>query len=281
MLGNLKKIEFESRGRVSFLVRCYLINSAIWFKMPEKIGQFWRAIWLGILDSASLNEITWFLYENASDFDNEEFNLHQGFWQWELEAIRKYFPSQGRILIAGAGGGREVIAMTGLGFDVTAFDFSDRLTKACCKNLETAGCKARILNAPPNSLPEGLGVFDGIIVGRGFYHHIPGRKRRLSFLVDCWSHLDSEAPILISDFFIREPISRKYMRIQSNADFIRRIRFSSERVELGDWLTNAFQHAFTKDEIENELMDAYFRQVYYFISPFGPDSHLAHVLGRK
>ena len=245
-----------------------------------RLQSLWQAVWLGLLDAKGLNEITWVYYMGKSGFEAEEFNIHQGLWPWEANAIHSHFKENKRVLVAGAGGGREVIALVRFGYEVTAFDFSTYLTAACRRNLEKAGCLAQVLDAPPNGFPEGLDVHDALLIGRGFYHHIPGRIRRIGFLKACRAGLKFGAPIILSDFFTRSVSSRFHLRIRTIANFLRQLRSRSERVELGDWLTNCMQHAFTREEIEQEFLDAGLTLEIFAVSPFSEDSHLAHVLGR-
>lgn len=267
-------------AKISKRARRYLLFSRWLDWIHPRPRAFCQAVWLGLLDADALNEITRFAYTGASGFESEEFNLYAGLWPWEAEAIRKFFVDCRNILVAGAGGGREVIALSKLGFNVTAFDFSDDLTNACRRNTEKAGVTAPVFDAPPDRLPDGLDVYDGIVLGRGFYHHIPGRKRRTAFLRGCRAHLKPNAPLFLSDFFTRPPQSRGFRRIQSIANIVRRFRRHPERVELGDWLSLCMQHAFVEAEIVSELTEAGFQSELYAVSPFDQESHLAHAVGR-
>lgn len=250
-------------------------SGAIWM-----FKSLWQALWLGLLATDDLNGITWSYYVSKSGFESEDFNIQQGLWSWEADAVRNYFKDCKRVLIAGAGGGREVIALVRLGHEVTAFDFSPYLTTGCRRNLEKAGYSALVLDAPPDGLPEGLGMYDAVLIGRGFYHHIPGRKRRIAFLKACRACLKVGDPIILADFFTRDANSRFYLRTQTIANIIRRLRNYSERVEFGDWLTNTMQHAFIRDEIEQEFLEAGVTPEIYMVSPFSEESHLAHAVGR-
>jgi hypothetical protein len=238
----------------------------------------YRAIRLGLLDSCALNEITRRQYSDPNGFESAEHNLG-GLWPWEQDVVRRFFADRVNVLVAGAGGGREAIALVRQGFDVTAFDFCGALTKACRSHLADAGLEARVLDAPPDSLPSELSVYDGIYAGRGFYHHIPGRSRRVAFLKGCRRVTVPGSPFFLSDFFTRVTNDRFYDRTFVIANAIRRFRRSPDAVEVGDWLNNCMQHAFVPSEIESELGEAGFRLALYADSPFGPGSHLGHAVG--
>lgn len=267
---------------ISKRVRLYrqFIASSGW--LPQKPLALLQAVWLGLLDAETLNEVTRSGYadQDAAGFGSEEGNL-QGFWPWELDAVQTHFGGCRHVLVAGAGGGREAIALARLGFEVTAFDFCEGLNVACRRNLDKAQLTARVLDAPADRLPDGLGLFDGILVGRGFYHHIPGRNRRVMFLEQCRAHIKADAPLLLSDFFTRTEPSSGLQKIRSIANAVRRLRRCTERVALGDWLSESMQHAFVQAEIESELREARFRPETYSVSPLSDDSHLAHAMGRS
>ncbi len=264
--------------RIDSLASTYLRASRLLGWLPEKLKTIHQALWLGVLDADSLNQVTRSGYSEASGFGSEDFNLIQGFWPWEASAVRTYFKDCENVLVAGAGGGREAIALSRLGFRVTAFDFSTDLTAACRRNAKKANAEVLVLDAPPDRLPEELDVFDGIIVGRGVYHHIPTRRRRIDFLRGFLEHARPQAPIFISDFFTRAAHSRNHQAIQLIANLVRISRFDPNRVELGDWLSICMQHAFVQEEIEAELAAAGFRTQLYAPSPFAPNSHLAHLV---
>ena len=276
-------------AKISRGARLYLAGSRSlsWFRLSKpfaglawRVQALWGAIWLGLLDAERLNEITRFYYMGMSGFDEEEFNIRQGLWSWEATAIRNYLRGHRRVLVAGAGGGREVIALARLGHEVTSFDFSTHLTAACRRNLQKAGCTARVLDAPADKFPDGLDVYDALLIGRGFYHHIPRRKRRVEFLKAGRDRLESGAPILLSDFFTRSAESRFYQRTQVIANLLRLLRNQKGNVELGDWLTNCMQHAFTREEIESEFSAAGILLQGFAVSPFSEESRLAHAVGR-
>lgn len=277
-------MKIGKRGRVYLLLLGwgkYLPRMPIFLSgFSTNLKHIWKSIWLGLLDADDLNAITWTYYMSKSGFETEDFNIDQGFWPWEADAVRKHFIDSKHVLVAGAGGGREVIALVRLGYKVTAFDFSPNLTLACRSNLEKASCSAIVLDAPPDGLPAELGIYDALLIGRGFYHHIPTRKRRVTFLSACRAKLEIGAPVLLSDFFTRKDDSRFYLYTQAIANSFRRLRCGSESVELGDSLSNCMMHAFTFDEIGQELSEAGIATEICAVSPFSEASYLGHALGR-
>lgn len=249
-------------------------------RVTARVVAVWRAAWLGLVDTDDLNAITRATYMDGTDFASADFNVEQGLWPWESATVRDHLGDCRSVLVVGAGGGREVIALARLGLAVTAVDFSPVLTAACRRNVELAGCPARVLDGPPDGLPQGLSAHDAVLIGRGCYHHVPSRARRVGLLRAGRATLDVGDPLVVADFFTREPGSRSNRWIPAVANPLRRLRGQRERVHPGDRLGVGFQHGFTRGEIEGELAEAGFELEHYARSPFGDSSNLAHALGR-
>lgn len=264
--------------RARRVARRYLRAAAHLAPLPPRPRAALQALWLGLMDAEALNEVTHLSYSGGTGFDSEEHNLG-GLWPWEEEVVRTHLGDCRTILVAGAGGGREAIALSRLGYEVTAFDFCSTLTAACRRHCDQSDPAVRVLDAPPDALPEGLGLYDGVVAGRGFYHHILGRRRRIGFLRGCREHLAAGGPLFLSDFFTRGDRSPTHRNIRLIANTVRRLRLIPETVELGDWLTDCVQHAFVQGEIESELKEAGFDPVVYAVSPIGDSSRLAHAVG--
>src|SRR5215208_5585757 len=70
--------------------------------------------WLGVLDRRTLHAIDDLAYQRRkSKYQNPEYN-RRGLFEWEREAIESYFPDRGRLTVIGAGGGREVLALSAM-----------------------------------------------------------------------------------------------------------------------------------------------------------------------
>ena len=93
-----------------------------------------------------------------------------------------------------------MIALSRKGFSVTGFDPSSELVEAGQRNLAEAGVAADLLLGEPCCAPANLGVHDGLIIGRGAYHHIPGRDARIKFLRACCAHVKDQGLVLIGSF---------------------------------------------------------------------------------
>jgi cyclopropane fatty-acyl-phospholipid synthase-like methyltransferase len=212
-------------------------------------------------------------------FESKEHNL-SGLWPWEDDAIRSHFQCATHLLIAAAGGGRETLVLARRGFSVTAFDCSKYLTAACREIVASERLHARILDSPPDDIPNALTKYDGLIIGRGAYHHIPGKERRIRFLKLCCAHLKPGSRVLVLDFFVRKKENNYHIMTYKISRSLRWFRRSQEHVDCGDWVGGAFFHAFVRDEIDAEFGAAGLDLEHFIDTPFGPGSSLAHAVGK-
>ena len=246
----------KGKLRISkFIHRCsrFLITS---------IGILQEGFLLGILSNKDLTELTKEYYQSASMYGNDEYNF-SGLYPWERRVIDTYFRDCKKVLIGAAGGGREVIALSGLGMEVDAFECDPHLVEDSIHFLDKAGIKGRIVLAPPDTVPEGLGIYDGVVVGWGGYHHIIGRDTRVRFLEQCRKHMKADAPLLVS-FFMLHGTTRYQRLIFKIASLFRSLRMNKEPLELGDSLKyTGFCHLFSNDEIEEELNEAGFDLIFF------------------
>ncbi|GIJ52287.1 hypothetical protein Val02_91730 [Virgisporangium aliadipatigenens] len=222
-------------------------------------------VWLGLLDRADLHAVDQHEYGRRRVYHSDAHNL-RGLFDWEERVLAEYFPRGGTLLVTGAGGGREVVALSERGYRVLGFECNRELVtvgRALLDRLDRRG--AALCETPRDLAPTVDGSADGVIVGWGSYMLIPDRERRVAFLRGLRDPLVPDAPLLMS-FFTREPREWRARLVAAAARVTRRGR----RVELGDDLAPNFVHRFTGPEIESELRDGGFRPVVYRAEGSGP-----------
>jgi 2-polyprenyl-3-methyl-5-hydroxy-6-metoxy-1,4-benzoquinol methylase len=237
-----------------------------------------EGLWLGLLREGHLQEVTADGYTKGSTFSTDEHN-RRGLFDWERKAIEKFFRPRSRIVIAGAGGGREALAMVAQGFEVMAFDPDERLIGECRSRLTTEEAqRLSLLTVPPNAVPAlGDADFDAGIVGWGALGHMTSKSVRAEFLRRFGDLLKPGAPLLIS-FHLRAAQSRADSLRHAIAKSVAAVT-AGRKPEAGDRFriesTALFLHLFTPEEAKAEIEASGFSVVH-----FG-DSPEAHVVAIK
>ena len=221
---------------------------------------------LGLLSNTALERLTEHRYATSFSSYAEESYLNSGFFVWEREAIGRYFPPGGRILVAAAGAGREMIALAHAGFVVAGFDCCAPLVEAGRNELTKQGINAKLEYVPPSSVPEEDGHYDAVLVGFSGYMYIPGRDRRISFLRELCCFLKPGAPLMVS--FTEGSAGRRRVWTARIGTAVRRLRLATP-VEEGDWIKTGFQHHFVRQEILSEMKEAGMELAYYSGACYG------------
>ena len=215
---------------------------------------------LGLLSNTGLERLTEHRYSVAFSSFAEESYLNSGLFIWEREAIRRHFPPRGRVLVAAAGAGREMIALARAGFLVDGFDCCAPLVEAGRNELRKQGIDAKLEYAPPSTVAGCGGHYDAVLVGFSGYMYIAGRDRRIRFLRDLCRFLNPGAPVMVS--FTEGSLGRRRVWTARIGTAIRRLRLA-EPVEEGDWLKTGFQHHFVQQQISGEMSEAGVELAYY------------------
>jgi hypothetical protein len=227
------------------------------------LGILHEGFWLGWLDPEDLTAVTIRSFQQSRMYNGREHN-QSGLFRWERETVDRFFSPSSRILVAASGGGRELIALHGLGFQADGFDCAPRLVETSRQLLQELGISSHVVSCPPNDVPPELTPHDSLIVGWGAYTHIPGSSRRIAFLRKLRASVPPGAPILVS-FWVREGTSPDEGAAFRLAQWFRYLRGRpAETLEPGDHVTDrGYRHCFAKAEIEAELKAGGFRMCHY------------------
>lgn len=225
-------------------------------------------LWLGLLRRPTLHAITALFYERHARYADPEHNA-AGLYAWEQAALERHFPEVGAILVPACGGGRELAALANAGFRTTGFDPEPRLVAlAQARDWHAVAHPPRILLAPADTLPDGVGSHDAALIGWGAYTHMVGRPGRVAFLTAVRDCLPPNAPLLLS-FWSRASRDRRLGLAFRVASVVARLVGNSRRPERGDWLGQHFAHYFDEAEIQAELAAAGFQLIEYDDEPYG------------
>ena len=164
---------------------------------------------LAWVPAARRGEVTLSLYNGERTYVSGGARFNAGLFDWERRAITGgLFPAQGRILVGGAGGGREVFALAALGYDVVGFEPAEELARdaiAAAKARERCAMVCaeyadvvRSARGEPTPLTDALmPPIDGVILGWGSFSHILDDAGRLE-LLNAVRSIAPDAPVLLS-----------------------------------------------------------------------------------
>jgi hypothetical protein len=252
-------IQLVRRSRV----KCFELADRWLNRLVKLTNAMHEGFWLGCLNADELNAVTAEHFDQSQYYSSAEHNL-RGFFEWEQSALARFFRRGSRILVAGAGGGREVLALRKAGFEAGGFECSLPLVRASEQIFDGLGESNYVTYCEPDSVPPGPRIYDGIVMGWTVYTHIPTKARRVAFLRALSQRALPNSPLLIS-FLTRHSSSSDEALVYRVATLCRFfLHGSKEPLELGDRISFArYIHSFTSDEVEAELRSAGFRIEYH------------------
>jgi len=226
----------------------------------EILRGLWAGLWLGVLGRDRLHALDSAYYGTSATYPDRDHNLG-GLFSWEAEALDRFFGECRRIVLLGAGGGREVLPLIERGFEVDAFECHEGLREVGNRLLEERGAETRIMPMERDRCPALEGPYDGVIVGWGMMTLVQGRETRVRLLRDLRSVVSPEAPLLLS-FFIMPNGHRAY-RLAWRVAAILRWVMGRERPDFGDYLSPRYAHFFTQESMEAEMREAGWRPAFF------------------
>jgi hypothetical protein len=192
--------------------------------------------------------------------------LRSGLFDWERSAVEAFFPrAPARVLVGGAGAGREMLALAALGYRVAVFEPSPPLHAALARHAagldppveavrgdyETlvAAVESRAEREPGSALDELASArYDAVLLGFGSISHVAQADLRVK-LFAALARLCPAGPVLLSF----EPAQPAAGRIAALARIARRLLSrlpGAHPVSDGDRLGPfGFEHAYSDDEI--------------------------------
>lgn len=253
--------------------RIYSRSLYISKSIPQVFTGTFRGVWLGMLSRKELHEMDR-LYHlgwrpggfRPIDHMTSSYNS-RGLWAWEREVVERYFRAGSRILLLAAGAGRELLALTEMGFAVDAYECNPDLAARGNQLLAEAEVPLEIRQMARDRCPSGAGSYDGAIVGWAAYMLIPGQRTRQNFLQSVAERLKPDSPLMVSFFGVRQHDLE--LRVTYHVGRNVRRLLARSGLELGDSLAPTYVHYFTGEQIEAELSAAGLRPVFFAIPGYG------------
>jgi len=250
----------DSPPRRSILLSLHRFSWRILEVADSVVRGLWSGLWLGLLTREHLHQIDQLSYGASKNYLGANHNL-SGLFGWEAEAVDHYFKGCGRVVLLGAGAGREVTPLLDRGFEVDAFECHDGLREAGNDLLAKRDPPSSIQAMERDRCPELDGNYDGVIVGWGMYTLIQGRERRVQLLRELRASVKLGTPMLLSFYILGGP-QRRY-RIAFRFGNAIRSALGRESLDLGDDLSPGYGHFFTRETIEEELNQAGWRLEFF------------------
>jgi hypothetical protein len=190
--------------------------------------------------------------------------FERGLHAWEQTIIsRPPFPSMGRLLLAAAGGGRELVPLRALGYQVVAFEPALPLVNAA-RAAVSGDREATVLRGSFEDLPLAVHAgegplaslrgtsFDAVVIGWGALSHVLTHPERVALLTSLRA-LCPKGPVLAS-FFVDDPERRTASARPSRArtalrSAFRRLGGSGNPPAGVVYGTVGFMHLFLDEEI--------------------------------
>ena len=235
-------------------------------KLTDFLDAFSAGFWLGVMSEKSLDYSGELSHNRNKSYTDDKYN-QSGLFEWEKPLINKHFSNVKTILLIAAGGGREALALSKMGYEVDAYECNTSLIEFGNAFLQKNNVNVKIKYLPKNSVPGEVKKYDGIIVGWGAYSLMNGSKKRLSFLEGLYPFLHKNTPLMISFLWMRERGRRD--RIIKNVSNFFRIFGKRDKTEPGDRLEPDFIHFFTEEEIKNEIAQSKYRIIDYSTADYG------------
>jgi len=174
-------------------------------------------LFLAYVDPERRDAVTQYAYARSDQYGPGGFIYEQGLFNWEKALLaRPELPRQGRVLLGGAGGGRELRVLLGLGYDVCAFDPVPAHC-AACRLLLGPGTGSQVVEAAFDDLVEAAGQrgvlascmvsFDLVWLGWGGFSHVT-RPDRQAALLESLHRVAPGAPVVLS-FLAQPPASER------------------------------------------------------------------------
>lgn len=252
----------------SLTAAVYLLAWRIFHVLDSGCQTLFEGFWMGLLPESVVDIVSEKSYQDGSSYTRAGY-LDSGFQFWEEIAVKRFLAPGCSVIVASAGGGRELIALSRAGYAAAGFE--------CCRPMVAAGQRAlaerrissRLEWAPPCRIPADPGMWDAAIIGWNGYTYISPRYRRIAFLESLREHLRPGAPILVSGA-IRGARGRQAIWTPRIANAVRVLTFRRPVFGAGSCFPGRPRHQFSKSELEAELSEAGFTPAAFWRwGPFG------------
>lgn len=245
-----------AKGRARLRVRAYHVTNRVLVQSLQVLRAVHAGAFLGLLDDDDLERLTLEAYADWPRYIDDDHTL-SGLRPWEASAIA--MAPGDRIIVVGAGGGREVIALAEAGASVDGYECTPELVEHGRGLITERGLDAELTLAPPSVIPGDPAPVDIVVIGWGAFMHVPSAQARRALLERCFELLLPGGRLVLS-YFEQVPGDRGLALVFRTATVIRRLR-AADPPTLGDDLEKSFDHHIDRAALVSELRDVGFTDV--------------------
>lgn len=177
---------------------------------------------------------------------------------WEADVFDRYRMHAGRVLVLGAGSGREAIALARRGLTVVGVEANGDAVRMARAVATVARVSARFHQADFLELPYASATFDYVALLNIMYSSVAGQARRQAWLAELARLLTNEGRLVIS--FLAGPYStrRRAAVLRAVTRALTKLPGANAAYQTGDVVVGGhFFHRFASEaEIRGELLGA-------------------------
>ncbi|MDF1739417.1 MAG: class I SAM-dependent methyltransferase [Verrucomicrobiales bacterium] len=223
------------------------------------------AVFMGVIDDEVLQEYDTYPYGDWKDAAPVSGDV-KGVADWLDAFIASHVTRSSRVLVVGAGGGKELIKLRETGCSVVGIEFDQSLfaetSTMLLRSADGGGITLR--HAERFNLESERTDFDVVIVPRFYTSFVQGRPERVRFLKACSERL-KEGGVIAFDYFTRPesetvPASLLFTLQPPVANLLRILRGGRKRrIETGDHLdpkVPLLHHHYSRANLDIELSEA-------------------------
>jgi ubiquinone/menaquinone biosynthesis C-methylase UbiE len=213
-------------------------------------GRFIQSLAVSLLKPDDLVGLSQQTYAGGESVDNWNYPeiVDSGLGPVEKVLLEKVPLKKGRVLDLGMGGGREAIALSRLGYEVTGVDFVPEMAKKAEENAKKRGIKIScIAGQDISKLQVPDNYYDIVWFSEAMYSAVPTRKRRVEMLKRLQKTL-KPGGYCVCQFTTNTgyTFSPTAVLLRKIAAFLTLGNFGYEKGDL-IWGNNEFAHAFLSE----------------------------------
>jgi SAM-dependent methyltransferase len=230
-----------------------------------RVGAYFRSMAIMTMRPDDLISFTKKTYSDPNVISalTSEDVINSGLMPHEKQVIDHLPEKNGRLLLLGLGGGREVIPLSQMGFKVTGVEYVSELAACAVKHAQDHSVDLEVIIQDINELSLPGEQYDVVCFSRSMYSSIPSRKRRVNMLKRLREILKPNGYVVCQfRWNFDQPLSSKGLLARRLVAFL---TLGNLSYEPGDKLLNEieFTHAFqTGKELLSEFDQAGFEVVH-------------------